>query len=106
MKTMDHVKVERLGPFPRVNKPVFITSSILIIGFIVFGAFFTETAGALFSYLQSFITTNFGWFFILLMNVALVFCIYLIASRYGDIRLGQQTERPQYSLGSWIGMLF
>ncbi len=32
--------------------------------------------------------------------------IYLIASRYGDIRLGQQTERPQYSLGSWIGMLF
>ena len=103
---MDHVKVERLGPFPRVNKPVFITSSILIIGFIVFGAFFTETAGALFSYLQSFITTNFGWFFILLMNVALVFCIYLIASRYGDIRLGQQTERPQYSLGSWIGMLF
>ena len=103
---MDHVKVERLGPFPRVNKPVFITSSILIIGFIVFGAFFTETAGALFSFLQSFITTNFGWFFILLMNVALVFCIYLIASRYGDIRLGQQTERPQYSLGSWIGMLF
>lgn len=103
---MDHVKVERLGPFPRVNKPVFITSSILIIGFIIFGAFFTETAGALFSYLQSFITTNFGWFFILLMNMALVFCIYLIASRYGDIRLGQQTERPQYSLGSWIGMLF
>ncbi|MGP4713270.1 MULTISPECIES: BCCT family transporter [unclassified Psychrobacter] len=103
---MDHVKVERLGPFPRVNKPVFITSSILIVGFIIFGAFFTETAGALFSYLQSFITTNFGWFFILLMNVALVFCIYLIASRYGDIRLGQQTERPQYSLGSWIGMLF
>ncbi len=40
------------------------------------------------------------------MNVALVFCIYLAASRYGDIRLGQQTEKPQYSLFSWIGMLF
>lgn len=105
-KQMDHVKVERLGPFPRVNKPVFIISGILIVGFIIFGAFFTETAGALFSFLQSFITTNFGWFFILLMNMALVFCIYLIASRYGDIRLGKQTERPQYSLVSWIGMLF
>ncbi|WP_435978777.1 BCCT family transporter [Psychrobacter sp. DM4] len=103
---MDHVKVERLGPFPRVNKPVFIISSILIVGFIIFGVFFTEAAGALFSFLQSFITTNFGWFFILLMNMALVFCIYLIASRYGDIRLGNQTERPQYSLVSWIGMLF
>ncbi len=103
---MDHVKVERLGPFPRVNKPVFITSGILIVGFIIFGALFTETAGALFTFLQSFITTNFGWFFILLMNVALAFCIYLIASRYGDIRLGNQTERAQYPLFSWIAMLF
>ncbi len=91
---MDHVKVERLGPFPRVNKPVFITSGILIVGFIISGAFFTETAGAPFSFLQSFITTNFGWLFIILMNVALVFCIYLAASRYGDIRLGRQTEEP------------
>ena len=103
---MNDVKVERMGPFPRVNKPVFITSSILIVGFIIFGVLFTEAAGALFGFLQSFITTNFGWFFILLMNVALVFCLYLIASRYGDIRLGKQTERPQYSLVSWIGMLF
>ena len=103
---MDHVKVERLGPFPRVNKPVFITSGILIVGFIIFGAFFTETAGALFSFLQGFITTNFGWLFIILMNVALVFCIYLAASRYGDIRLGRQTEEPQYPLFSWIAMLF
>ncbi|MDN3398331.1 BCCT family transporter [Psychrobacter sp. APC 3426] len=103
---MDHVKVERLGPFPRVNKPVFITSGILIVGFIIFGAFFTETAGALFSYLQSFITTNFGWFFIALMNIALVFCLYLAASRYGDIRLGKQTEEAQYPLFSWIAMLF
>ncbi len=103
---MDHVKVGRLGPFPRVSKPVFITSALLIVGFIIFGAFFTETAGALFSFLQDFITDKFGWMFIILMNVALVFCIYLAASRYGDIRLGQQTEKPQYSLFSWIGMLF
>lgn len=103
---MDHVKVERLGPFPRVNKPVFITSGILIVGFIIFGAFFTEAAGALFSFLQGFITTNFGWLFIVLMNVALVFCLYLAASRYGDIRLGKQTEEPQYPLFSWIAMLF
>ncbi|AMN67062.1 BCCT family transporter [Psychrobacter sp. P11G5] len=103
---MNEVKVERLGPFPRVNKPVFITSGVLIVGFIIFGAFFTETASALFSFLQSFIADKFGWLFIILMNVALVFCIYLAASRYGDIRLGKQTERPQYSLVSWIGMLF
>ncbi|WP_367107108.1 BCCT family transporter [uncultured Psychrobacter sp.] len=103
---MNHVKVERLGPFPRVNKPVFITSGVLIVGFILFGVFFTEAAAALFSFLQSFITDKFGWLFIILVNIALIFCIYLAASRYGDIRLGNQTERPQYTLFSWIGMLF
>lgn len=103
---MNHVKVGRLGPFPRVSKPVFITSALLIVGFIIFGAFFTETAGVLFNFLQNFITDKFGWMFTILMNVALIFCIYLAASRYGDIRLGQQTEKPEYSLFSWIGMLF
>ncbi|CAM4162309.1 BCCT family transporter [Psychrobacter arenosus] len=103
---MHEVKVGRLGPFPRVSKPVFIVSSLLIVGFIIFGVLFTETAGAVFSFLQTFITTKFGWFFIILVNIALVLCLYLALSRYGDIRLGHQTETPQYSLLSWIGMLF
>jgi len=103
---MDEVKVGRLGPFPRVSKPVFIVSTMLIVGFIIFGTLFTETAGALFSFLQGFITDKFGWFFIVLVNTALALCIYLAMSRYGDIRLGAQTETPQYSLFSWIGMLF
>ena len=103
---MNEVKVGKLGPFPRVNKPVFITSGILIVGFIIFGSLFTETAAALFSFLQDFIAEKFRWLFIILFNVALVFCIDRAASRYGDIRLGKQTERPQYTLFSWIGMLF
>ena len=44
--------------------------------------------------------------FVILVNVALILCVYLAMSRYGDIRLGAQTETPQYSLFSWIGMLF
>jgi len=103
---MDHVKVGRLGPFPKVSKPVFIASSLAIVGFIIFGAFFTEQAGELFDTLQSFITHKFGWLFVILVNLTLGLCLYLAMSRYGDIRLGAQTETPQYSLLSWIGMLF
>ncbi len=103
---MDHVKVGRLGPFPKVSKPVFIASALLIVGFIIFGVFFTEMAGTLFSFLQGIITNYFGWFFVVLVNVALILCVYIAMSRYGDIRLGAQTETPQYSLFSWIGMLF
>ena len=103
---MDHVKVGRLGPFPRVSKPVFLSSAILIIAFIIFGAFFNELANEVFGQAKAFISIRFGWFFIVVVNLALVMSIYLIFSKYGDIRLGYQTEKPEYNLISWIGMLF
>lgn len=103
---MSFVKVEKFGPFPRVNRPVFITSALLIVGFIVFGSLFGELAGEVFNQLQSFITHRFRWLFIILMNVTVVFSLYIALSRYGDIRLGHQTEHPEYSLLSWFGMLF
>ncbi len=103
---MSSVKVEKFGPFPRVNRPVFIASALLIVGFIFFGSLFGELAGEVFNQLQSFITHRFRWLFIILMNVAVVFSLYIALSRYGDIRLGHQTEHPEYSLLSWFGMLF
>ncbi len=83
-----------------------MVSAALIVGFIVFGALFNEVAAALFSELQSMITHRFRWLFVILMNSALVFSLYLALSRFGDIRLGQQTEHPEYSLLSWFSMLF
>ena len=103
---MDHVKVGRLGPFPRVSKPVFLTSAILILAFIIFGAFFNELASEVFGQAKAFVSMRFGWFFIMVVNLTLVMSIYLIFSRYGDIRLGHQNEDPEYNLVSWIGMLF
>lgn len=103
---MSFVKVEKFGPFPRVNRPVFIASALLIVGFIIFGSLFGELAGEVFNQLQSFITHRFRWLFIILMNVTVVFSLYIALSRYGDIRLGHQTEHPEYSLLSWFGMLF
>lgn len=60
---MDHVKVGRLGPFPRVSKPVFLTSAILILAFIIFGAFFNELASEVFGQAKAFVSMRFGWVF-------------------------------------------
>ncbi|MEC5209156.1 choline/glycine/proline betaine transport protein [Psychrobacter sp. PL15] len=103
---MDHVKVGRLGPFPRVSKPVFLSSTILIVAFIIFGAFFNDLASEVFGQAKAFISLRFGWFFIVVVNLTLVMSIYMMFSRYGDIRLGHQNEKPEYNLVSWIGMLF
>ena len=95
---MDHVKVGRVGPFPRVSKPVFLTSAILILAFIIFGALFNEQAEIVFNQAKAFVSLRFGWFFIVVVNLTLAMSIYMIFSRYGDIRLGHQNERPAYNL--------
>lgn len=100
------VAIGKLGIFPQVCVPVFASSALLVVLFMLYGAIFSEQAGAVFNAIQGFISDKLGFVFIILVNACLVFCAYLAFGRYGDIRLGAQTENPEYSFGSWIGMLF
>ena len=47
-----------------------------------------------------------GWFVMLSVSGMLVLCVWLAFSRYGNIRLGADDDRPEFSTPSWIAMLF
>ncbi len=47
-----------------------------------------------------------GWFVMLSVTGMLVLCLALAFSRFGDIRLGADDDRPEFSTPSWIAMLF
>lgn len=47
-----------------------------------------------------------GWFVMLSVSGMLFMCIALAMSRHGDIRLGADDDRPEFSTPSWIAMLF
>jgi len=47
-----------------------------------------------------------GWFVMLTVSAMLFLCIFLACSRYGNIRLGADDDRPEFSTPSWIAMLF
>ncbi len=47
-----------------------------------------------------------GWFVMLSVSGMLILCTTLAFSRYGDIRLGADDDRPEFSTPSWIAMLF
>jgi choline/glycine/proline betaine transport protein len=100
------LSVGPVGPFPRVNPPVFISSALLIFAVIAFGALFTETAESTFGYIQSAITEYLGWYYVLVATFFLGFVFWLLLSRYGDVRLGDPYERPEYSYFGWFSMLF
>ncbi len=52
------------------------------------------------------VSTWFGWYYVGLTTIVLVFVLFLGFSRYGKVRLGPEHSRPQYSTGAWAAMLF
>ncbi len=89
-----------------VNGPVFFTSSIFIIISIALTLIFREQAENYFNEIQDFISNTVGWFFVLCVNIFLIFVIYLAFSKFGDIRIGGKDARPEFKTLSWFAMLF
>jgi choline/glycine/proline betaine transport protein len=92
--------------FESVNKPVFFISAFLIFSSVLAAAFFSRETGALFGSLQSGVVARFGWLYVLSVAIFLVFIIGLAMSSFGDVRLGPDASRPDFSYLSWIAMLF
>ena len=88
------------------NPPVFIISAVVILGFVALGALFTETTGTVASAVLGFITSYFGWFYIIGVSFFLIFAVGLLFTRYGKVRLGSDDSRPEFSTGAWFAMLF
>ncbi|WP_244301026.1 BCCT family transporter [Leucobacter insecticola] len=52
------------------------------------------------------VSTNFGWLFGALAITVTLFMLVVGYGRTGGIRLGADDEKPEFSTGSWISMLF
>jgi len=85
---------------------VFIGSAFLVIVCVIFGSNFPDTASNLFSTLQTKILKYFGWYYILVVSLILIFIIFLLFSKYGKIKLGGDDEKPAFNNFSWFTMLF
>ncbi|WP_240377998.1 BCCT family transporter [Bacillus piscicola] len=86
---------------------VVIGSLIVTFIFVAFGIIAPETLGAASEYiLYTFISENFGWYYMLIAFAFVVICLYAAFSKYGKIRLGKDNEKPQFSRFTWIAMLY
>ena len=52
------------------------------------------------------LTQYFGWFYLMVMFCFVLFVGYLAFSKYGNIVLGPDDSKPEYSTISWFAMLF
>ncbi|MFP4630407.1 MAG: BCCT family transporter [Desulfohalobiaceae bacterium] len=89
-----------------IHPVVFGVSSAIIIGAVVLTIIFQDYVESIFDGIQSNIAVYAGWFFILSMNLILIMVFSFLFSKYGDIRLGGDDAKPQFSILGWFAMLF
>lgn len=85
---------------------VFYVSMILILVFVLWGAILPENLAAVANSLLAITIEKFGWFYLIVAFVLLIFALYLAFSRYGHIVLGQDGDKPEYRDITWFAMLF
>jgi len=88
------------------NPAVFFPASLLIFVLLAFSIVMPSTMEAMFSSLQSIIVSNGSWFYVMSVALILVSVVMVGMTHYGDIRLGPDHSAPDYSLSTWLSMLF
>ncbi len=89
-----------------LNPTMAVWAKFIVFAFVIFGAVWTEAAGGVFEAVKGFMVTALKWYYIAIVAFFLFFCIWLMFSRYGNVRLGADDERPEFSYFSWFAMLF
>ena len=67
---------------------------------------FRDAAAGAFDVLYAWLTSTLDWVFMGVGNLLVLFCLLLLATPLGRVRLGGPDARPDYSTWSWFAMLF
>ena len=89
-----------------VDTAVFVPSLTILMSAVALVLIAPDQSQQLFSVVQAAIVDSASWFYILMIGLILFVCCVLAFSRYGEIRLGPDNALPDYSMFSWLSMLF
>jgi BCCT family betaine/carnitine transporter len=89
-----------------IHNPVFAVSAVLVIVFVIGTLLFLSEAADMFTNMRVWITSTFDWYFLIIANIFVVFCLGVAFSRLGRVRLGGDDAKPRYGYPGWLAMLF
>ncbi len=102
----DNIEAQ-LGPFGLdIHNPVFLISGLSIVVFVLGTLMFDSAATDMFGAVRNWLTGNFSWFFLAAGDIFVIFCLVLIVTPLGNVRLGGRLARPDYTYVGWFAMLF
>lgn len=89
-----------------LKRGITIPSLIFIIGVCLVSAVYPAATEDLLNIVKNFIFVNLNWVYVWSVTLFVIFLIYIMTSKYGNIRLGRNDSKPNYSFFSWLSMLF
>lgn len=89
-----------------LNHAVFWPALFIVLGLSIPLAIWPEAGEMAVNAIWSFITSNFGWYFLLFGAFCFVILMWLGFGRYGNVKLGRADDKPAFPTFSWIAMLF
>lgn len=90
----------------KIKNPVYIISIVISLIIAIWGIFGSQSFENAANALMQTVTVNMGWLYLLSMLVFVIFALVVAFSKYGNIKLGDDDDEPEYSKLSWFGMLF
>lgn len=90
----------------KVDWPSFGASVAIILLVSIPLVLFPESGGKILTELYGFISSNFGFLYLVAGTAVTVLLLWLALGRYGKIRLAAGDERPEFNDASWAAMLF
>jgi len=89
-----------------IHPVVFPVALVIIALFIAVTVLLGDQASEAYTALFNFIGNNFGWFYLLAVNIFIVVLLFFAFSRYGKIKIGGVEAEKEFSDFSWMAMLF
>jgi len=89
-----------------VHNPVFAISALLAILVVIAALLYQDRAAEILESLRIWTTSAFDWFFLIAVNIFVLFSLVVAVSPLGRIRLGGADATPRYGYADWLAMLF
>src|SRR6056297_1351949 len=89
-----------------IHGPVFWPAVILIATLIIGTLIAGDAAETVFNTARLNITDWASWLFVAGVNIFIGFALYFAFSKFGNIRLGGEEAKPEFSTMAWFAMLF
>jgi len=89
-----------------IHPVVFPVALAIIALFIAVTIVLGDSASAAYTWMFNFVGENFGWFYLLAVNVFIVVLLYFAFGKFGNIKIGGVEAEKEFSDFSWMAMLF